>query len=154
MEYQNIHLVRAATEGYVGLKEAVGEQGAVWFRSLGFYRMLRGSHKSPSATTARSPPEQVILCPSKRQDRVARAQRWHCSGLLVCTAWNSRLEGIPGVGVPIFQETSCGGLPLVPLLRALTEDRVTCMWSASLTQVTDNCFVCLLLAEIAWRPKD
>lgn len=75
----------ALAERPVHLQRAVGEKGAVGFRSPGLYRVGRGSHKSPSATTVWSPPGQVAPRPVKRQDRVTKSP-----GL---QSWYSRLKG-------------------------------------------------------------
>lgn len=80
-----------AQEWPVGLLWAVHEKGAVGFRSPGLYGGEATRLSVPPLLE--SPPGQVTLCTSKEQDRVTRAQKWHCMGALVCTAWYSKLKG-------------------------------------------------------------
>lgn len=63
----------ALAEGPAHLQRAVGEKGAVGFRSLGLHSIGRGSHKCPSATTVWNSPRQVTPCPIKRQDRLIQS---------------------------------------------------------------------------------
>lgn len=110
------------------------------------------------ATSLPVPP--LLEVPHKRSSRVparGKTELQELRGDIAQVFW-SALRETPGWKALLVVESPrrphVGGLPSVPLLGALTADRGTCVWSASLTQVTDNCFVCLLLAEIARRPRD